>query len=122
MKTVKASLPLIGLLLVVVAASAAYASTYRNIYGYIYGPGTSSVGVSDILIHDTTDNTYTHADDIYWSTLSASGLRWYKNGLRADHAYTVTIYPYNGAINAKSTSFYLPSAYSNDQRVADFRF
>ena len=95
----------------------------RNVYGYIFGIGTTTGSVSSIKITDVTSGPsygFVHyADGWYWSSFAPNGLRWYKNGLQTDHAYFVDVN--SNGYGTRGTGFYLPAGWT-DFRVKDINF
>jgi hypothetical protein len=108
------------LVLVLCTAASAYA---RNVYGYIFGLGSSKEAIRQIVLTDVTAGpTYGrryYADGWGWNLFAPGGLRWYKNGLPENHAYFVDVC--SNGMDKRYTGFFLSSG-SFDHKAPDIWF
>lgn len=112
---------LLVILLVVSTIVSWSAASTRNVYGYVFGIGSTNAAIKEIRIRDNATGFVHWADGWKWSPLAPGGLRWWKNGLPKDRDFTVTVtaaFTYNGS---RSVTFRLVGGWG-DYKAPNINF
>lgn len=103
------------------AAKPSAAATHRNIYGYIFGPGINKGDVTSITLYDDTAPSASDLMNNLSYKSRSGGLRYYANYLLTNHQYHIIVVFNHDSFTVRR-DFYLPSSWSNDQKVADITY
>jgi hypothetical protein len=95
------------------------AAQSRNVYGYVMGLGGQTGSISKIIITDMNTGFRHWADGWSWSPFAPGAIRWFKNNLPVNHAYSVDVY--SNGFGVKWTAFYLPTGFG-DFKAPDVHF